>query len=31
MNKGDSFVLEDYQTIYCWNGKDSNKAERIKV
>eukprot|EP00111_Clytia_hemisphaerica_P018798 TCONS_00055575-protein len=31
LNKGDSFVLEDQWTVYCWNGKHCNKAERIKA
>ena len=31
LNHGDVFVLDDGKTIYCWNGKDSSKRERVKV
>ncbi|XP_065059180.1 advillin-like [Rhopilema esculentum] len=30
LNHGDVFVLDDGKTIYCWNGKESSKKERIK-
>eukprot|EP00794_Sanderia_malayensis_P007449 gene7449-8271_t len=30
LNHGDVFVLDDGKKIYCWNGKDSSKKERIK-
>lgn len=31
LNHGDVFVLDDGKVIYCWNGKESSKKERIKV
>ncbi|XP_066925925.1 gelsolin, cytoplasmic-like [Clytia hemisphaerica] len=31
LNHGDVFVLDDGKTIYCWNGKDSSKRERVKA
>ena len=31
LNSGDVFILDDGLTIYAWNGKDSNKTERMKV
>lgn len=31
LNHGDVFILDDGKTIYCWNGKDSSKRERIKA
>ncbi|XP_065668513.1 advillin isoform X2 [Hydra vulgaris] len=31
LNHGDVFILDDGMTIYCWNGKDSSKRERIKA
>ncbi|EDV22114.1 uncharacterized protein TRIADDRAFT_29447 [Trichoplax adhaerens] len=31
LNDGDCFILDDGKKIYCWCGKDSRKAERIKA
>ena len=31
LNHGDVFILDDGKTIYCWNGMDSSKRERVKV
>jgi len=30
LNQGDVFVLDDGKLIFCWNGKESSKKERIK-
>ncbi|XP_065059381.1 advillin-like [Rhopilema esculentum] len=31
MNKGDVFILDDGLKIFCWNGSESSKIERIKA
>ena len=31
LNQGDVFILDDGKTIYCWNGTDSTKRERVKA
>ena len=31
LNHGDVFVLDDGKTIYCWNGKQSSKKEKVKA
>jgi hypothetical protein len=29
--KGDSFVLDDIETLYVWNGSESNRMEQAKA
>ena len=31
MNKGDVFILDDGCNVFCWNGSQSSKVQRVKV
>ena len=31
MNEGDVYILDVGEIFYVWNGKESNRTERIKV
>ena len=28
LNDSDSYILETYDAVYCWNGKDASDAEK---